>query len=75
VSGVAKHSGAATTAIRGNGRRSTCPSLVTSELCNSRLMMGFASDWEAAHYAFTYCNALHQLLKRITAEHPAELEP
>jgi nitrite reductase/ring-hydroxylating ferredoxin subunit len=32
------------------------------------------SDWEAAHHAFTYCNALHQLLKRITAEHPAELE-
>ena len=32
------------------------------------------SDWEAAHHAFTYCNALHQLLKRVTAEHPAELE-
>jgi nitrite reductase/ring-hydroxylating ferredoxin subunit len=32
------------------------------------------SDWEAAHHAFTYCNALHQLLKRITAERPAELE-
>ena len=32
------------------------------------------SDWEAAHHAFTYCNGLHQLLKRITAEHPAELE-
>ena len=32
------------------------------------------SDWEAAHHAFTYCNALHQLLKRITAEQPAELE-
>src|SRR6266403_1508632 len=32
------------------------------------------SDWEAAHHAFTYCNALHQLLKRITAEYPAELE-
>jgi hypothetical protein len=26
------------------------------------------SDWETAHHAFTYCNALHQLLKRITAE-------
>ena len=32
------------------------------------------SDWEAAHHAFTYCNALHQLLKRVTAEHPAELQ-
>ena len=32
------------------------------------------SDWEAAHHAFTYCNALHQLLKRITAEQPVELE-
>ena len=32
------------------------------------------SDWETAHHAFTYCNALHQLLKRITAQHPAELE-
>jgi hypothetical protein len=32
------------------------------------------SDWETAHHAFTYCNALHQLLKRVTAEHPAELE-
>jgi len=32
------------------------------------------ADWEAAHHAFTYCNALHQLLKRITAARPAELE-
>jgi nitrite reductase/ring-hydroxylating ferredoxin subunit len=32
------------------------------------------SDWETAHHAFTYCNALHQLLKRITAEYPAERE-
>jgi len=32
------------------------------------------SDWEAAHHSFTYCNALHQLLKRITAEQPAEPE-
>ena len=32
------------------------------------------SDWEAAHHAFTYCNALHQLLKRVTAEQPVELE-
>jgi hypothetical protein len=31
------------------------------------------ADWEAVHHAFTYCNALHQLLKRITAEHPAGL--
>src|SRR5215472_11158215 len=31
------------------------------------------SDWEAAHHAFTYCNALHQLLKRVTAEQPVEL--
>src|SRR5215469_2318103 len=32
------------------------------------------SDWEAAHHAFTYCNALHQLLSRITTEQPVELE-
>jgi hypothetical protein len=32
------------------------------------------ADWEAAHHAFTYCNALHQLLKRVTAEQPVELE-
>jgi hypothetical protein len=32
------------------------------------------SDWETAHHAFTYCNALHQLLKRVTAEDPAELD-
>jgi nitrite reductase/ring-hydroxylating ferredoxin subunit len=25
------------------------------------------SDWDAAHHVFTYCNALHQLLKRIAA--------
>jgi nitrite reductase/ring-hydroxylating ferredoxin subunit len=25
------------------------------------------SDWEAAHHAFTYCNALHQLLRRATS--------
>ena len=25
------------------------------------------SDWNAAHHAFTYCNALHQALKRITS--------
>ena len=28
------------------------------------------SDCETAHHAFTYCNALYQLLKRITAEQP-----
>jgi len=32
------------------------------------------SDWEAAHHAFTYCNALHQLLKRVTTDQPADLE-
>ena len=32
------------------------------------------SDWETAHHAFTFCNALHQLLKRVTAEQPFELE-
>jgi len=32
------------------------------------------SDWETAHHAFTYCNALHQLLKRVTAKQPVELE-
>jgi hypothetical protein len=25
-------------------------------------------DWETAHHAFTYCNALHQAIKRIEAE-------
>jgi nitrite reductase/ring-hydroxylating ferredoxin subunit len=25
------------------------------------------SDWEAAHHAFTYCNAVHQLLQRATS--------
>jgi len=25
------------------------------------------SDWEAAHHAFTYCNAIHQLLLRATS--------
>jgi hypothetical protein len=29
------------------------------------------SDWDTAHHAFTYCNALHQLLKRIAAKRPA----
>jgi hypothetical protein len=28
------------------------------------------SDWETAHHVFTYCNALHQLLKRIAAARP-----
>jgi nitrite reductase/ring-hydroxylating ferredoxin subunit len=31
------------------------------------------SDWDTAHHAFTYCNALHQLLKRIGADTPAAL--
>jgi nitrite reductase/ring-hydroxylating ferredoxin subunit len=31
------------------------------------------SDWDTAHHAFTYCNALHQLLKRIGADAPAAL--
>jgi len=26
------------------------------------------ADWEAAHHAFTYCNAVHQALKRIGTE-------
>ena len=26
------------------------------------------ADWETAHHAFTYCNAVHQALKRIGAE-------
>lgn len=25
------------------------------------------SDWDTAHHVFTYCNALHQMLKRVTA--------
>jgi len=32
------------------------------------------SDWDTAHHCFTYCNAVHQLLRRITAERPMELE-
>ena len=32
------------------------------------------SDWETAHHAFTYCNGLHQLLKRIAAERVVEVE-
>jgi nitrite reductase/ring-hydroxylating ferredoxin subunit len=31
------------------------------------------SDWDTAHHAFTYCNALHQLLKRAGADTPAAL--
>ena len=32
------------------------------------------SDWDTALHCFTYCNAVHQLLTRITAERPMELE-
>jgi nitrite reductase/ring-hydroxylating ferredoxin subunit len=35
------------------------------------------SDWDTAHHVFTYCNALHQLLKRIAAAqsgHPVNPE-
>jgi nitrite reductase/ring-hydroxylating ferredoxin subunit len=32
------------------------------------------SDWDTALHCFTYCNALHQLLTRITAEMPIDLE-
>ncbi|MGH6737193.1 MAG: Rieske (2Fe-2S) protein [Methyloceanibacter sp.] len=32
------------------------------------------SDWDTALHCFTYCNAVHQLLTRITAEGPMELE-
>jgi nitrite reductase/ring-hydroxylating ferredoxin subunit len=31
------------------------------------------SDWDAAHHVFTYCNALHQLLRRIVAARPDRL--
>jgi nitrite reductase/ring-hydroxylating ferredoxin subunit len=31
------------------------------------------SDWDTALHCFTYCNAVHQLLTRITAEMPMEL--
>ena len=30
------------------------------------------SDWETAHHAFTYCNAVHQALKRIGQESTSE---
>jgi nitrite reductase/ring-hydroxylating ferredoxin subunit len=32
------------------------------------------SDWDTALHCFTYCNAVHQLLTRITAARPIELE-
>jgi nitrite reductase/ring-hydroxylating ferredoxin subunit len=32
------------------------------------------SDWDTALHCFTYCNAVHQLLTRITAETPMELQ-
>lgn len=32
------------------------------------------SDWDTALHCFTYCNAVHQLLRRITAERPMEQE-
>ena len=32
------------------------------------------SDWDTALHCFTYCNGVHQLLTRITAERPMELE-
>jgi hypothetical protein len=32
------------------------------------------SDWDTSLHCFTYCNAAHQLLTRITAERPMELE-
>jgi len=32
------------------------------------------SDWDTALHCFTYCNAVHQLLTRITAERPMEPE-
>ena len=32
------------------------------------------SDWDTALHCFTYCNAVHQLLTRITTEMPMELE-
>jgi hypothetical protein len=32
------------------------------------------SDWDTVLHCFTYCNAAHQLLIRITAERPMELE-
>jgi nitrite reductase/ring-hydroxylating ferredoxin subunit len=31
------------------------------------------SDWDQAHHAFTYCNALHQLLKRVATDSPDAL--
>jgi len=31
------------------------------------------ADWDTAHHAFTYCNALHQLLKRVDTDTPAAL--
>jgi hypothetical protein len=31
------------------------------------------SDWDTAHHAFTYCNALHQLLKRVRTDSPDAL--
>jgi hypothetical protein len=31
------------------------------------------ADWDTAHHAFTYCNALHQLLKRVDKDTPDAL--
>ncbi len=31
------------------------------------------SDWDTAHHAFTFCNALHQLLKRVPTDSPDAL--
>jgi len=31
------------------------------------------SDWDTAHHAFTYCNATHQLLKRVAVDTPDAL--
>jgi hypothetical protein len=33
------------------------------------------SDWDTAHHVFTYCNALHQLLKRVTAQPERPVNP
>ncbi|HJS32524.1 MAG TPA: Rieske 2Fe-2S domain-containing protein [Alphaproteobacteria bacterium] len=33
------------------------------------------SDWVTAHHVFTYCNALHQMLKRIGDSRPSNRDP
>ena len=58
----------------------TATDLSRSVACAAALRIAFFgtsnehSDWDTALHCFTYCNAVHQLLTRITAEAPMERE-